>query len=387
MRILHVLGKLDRGGAETWLVQTLRHIDRSKYQFDFLVHTDEPGAYDDEVRSLGSRVIPCLSPSNPVKYARNFLRILKEYGPYDCVHSHVHYFSGYVLAIAKVGGVSARIAHSHCDTRVAEEHRGVPREGYLWFATKLLKHCATIGFAVSDRAAQSLFGTDWKTDPRWRICELGIDLEPFSRPDNGVALTKQLGIAKNAIVIGHVGRFFPQKNHVFLVGIAEHVCASEPDAVFLLVGDGPLRSEIEASINSLGLRKHFVFAGVRSDVPALMKDVMDCFLFPSAFEGLGLVLIEAQAAGLRCLISDVVPEEVDVVPALLERLSLKESPEIWARRLLETTIAPSAQADGELIQRFSIEASAANLSCQYAEIAKALAGEEIRDKQREIRLG
>src|SRR5512140_2248215 len=96
VRILHVLGKLDRGGAETWLVQTLRHIDRSKYHFDFLVHADGAGAYDEEVRSLGARIIPCLSPSSPAKFARNFLRILREYGPYDCVHSHVHHYSGYV---------------------------------------------------------------------------------------------------------------------------------------------------------------------------------------------------------------------------------------------------------------------------------------------------
>src|SRR5216684_1810019 len=109
MRILHVLGKLDRGGAETWLVQTLRHIDRSKYQFDFLVHTEEPGAYDDEVRALGARIIPCLSPSNPVRYAHNFLRILKEYDPYDCVHSHLHHFSGLPLTLARSAGIPQRV--------------------------------------------------------------------------------------------------------------------------------------------------------------------------------------------------------------------------------------------------------------------------------------
>src|ERR1700678_3039861 len=105
MRILHVLGKLDRGGAETWLVQVLRNIDRQKYQMDFLVHTADPGAYDEEVRALGSRIIPCLSPSNPVQYAYNFQRILTRYGAYDVVHSHVHHFSGYVLMLAAMAGV------------------------------------------------------------------------------------------------------------------------------------------------------------------------------------------------------------------------------------------------------------------------------------------
>ena len=104
VRILHVVGGLNRGGVETWLFQTLQHVDRSKYHFDFLVHTEQSCAYDDEVRSLGARIIPCLSPSRPVRYARNFLRILREFGPYDCVHSHVHHFSGYVLTLARWAG-------------------------------------------------------------------------------------------------------------------------------------------------------------------------------------------------------------------------------------------------------------------------------------------
>src|SRR5712692_899226 len=99
MRILHVLGGRSGGGAETWLVQILRHIDRTKYQLDFLVHTNQPCAYDSEVRSLGARVIPCVSPSDPVRYTCNFLRILHEMGPYDCVHSLVHRFTGYVLTL------------------------------------------------------------------------------------------------------------------------------------------------------------------------------------------------------------------------------------------------------------------------------------------------
>src|ERR1700733_11910503 len=131
MRILHVLGKLDRGGVETWLVQVLRHIDRQKYQMDFLVHSESPGAYDEEVRALGSRIIPCLHPSNPVMYARNFRRALRQYGPYDVVHSHVHHYSGYVLTLAAMWGVPVRIAHSHNDTRAAEASTSIGRREYL----------------------------------------------------------------------------------------------------------------------------------------------------------------------------------------------------------------------------------------------------------------
>ena len=140
MRILHVLGKLDYGGVETWLVQVLRHIDRQKYQMDFLVHTTDPGMYDEEVRALGARIIPCLGPSNPLQYALNFRRVLGEYGPYDVVHSHVHHYSGYVLMLAAMVGVTVRIAHSHNDTRSAESAKSVGRRAYRRIMQMMIRH-------------------------------------------------------------------------------------------------------------------------------------------------------------------------------------------------------------------------------------------------------
>src|SRR6266852_1767137 len=175
MRILHVVGKMDRGGAETWLVQVLRHIDRSKYQFDFLTHTEEPGAYDDEVRALGSRIIPCLSPSNPIKYARNFLRVLKEYGPYDCVHSHNHHFSGYVMELSAVGRVPLRIAHSH--TAHQERNVSLMRKTYLRSMEALVRGFSTNGIAVSGEAGDSLFPSNWKSHGKWQVQPIGIDVD------------------------------------------------------------------------------------------------------------------------------------------------------------------------------------------------------------------
>src|SRR5882762_5528332 len=159
MRILHVLGGLNRGGVETWLVQTLRHIDRTKYQFDFLVHTDQPCPLDAEVRSLGANILPCLSPSDPVGYTRNFWRILRETGPYDCVHSHVHRFSGYVLTLARLAGVPVRIAHSHTAEKEADKRRFYRRAMSL-----LLDIGATAGLGVSEKATKDLFGENWKID-------------------------------------------------------------------------------------------------------------------------------------------------------------------------------------------------------------------------------
>src|SRR5512142_1732843 len=113
MRILHVLGKLDRGGVEAWLVQLLGHIDRSRYEMDFVVHTEDPGAYDDQVRSMGAKIIPCLHTNRPLEYAKNLAKILQQHGPYDCMHSHVHHYSGYVLLLARMHGIPLRIAQSH----------------------------------------------------------------------------------------------------------------------------------------------------------------------------------------------------------------------------------------------------------------------------------
>jgi glycosyltransferase involved in cell wall biosynthesis len=362
VRILHVVGGLNRGGVETWLLQVFRHIDRRKYQFDFLVHTEQPCAYDDEVRSLGARIIPCLAPLQPVRYARNLLRILRALGPYDCVHSHVHHFSGYVLTVARWAGVPMRISHSHLDTQ-----RDHGRKFYRFVATTMLRTSATAGLAASYPAANSLFGENWETDPRWRVSYCGIDLESFSRPVDSSKARAELGIPEHAYVVGHVGRFSAQKNHVFLLEIAKHVCAMNADAVFVLVGEGPLRNAMELKAEHLGIYRNTIFAGVRDDIAQLMKGVMDVFLFPSLYEGLPLVLIEAQAAGLPCFIADTIASETDIVPELVTRLSLADSAETWARSVARAAPRAERRMHLDAMHEFSIDAAVSRLCHVYDE--------------------
>ena len=172
MKILHVVGSLDRGGAETWLTQMLRHIDRQVYSMDFLVHTTEPGALDKEVMELGARIVPCLprlNDGNPLQYARNFRRILRECGPYDCVHSHIHHSSGYVLMLAAMMGVPVRIAHSHNDTSAIDRTCPSLRRMYSSGMDMLIRRFATLGIAVSRSAAPSLFSPSWTADKRWLL--------------------------------------------------------------------------------------------------------------------------------------------------------------------------------------------------------------------------
>ncbi len=335
MRILHVLGKLDRGGVETWLVQVLRHIDREKYQMDFLVHTTDAGAYDHEVRSLGARIIPCLGYTNPIRYSKNFLRILRQHGPYDVVHSHVHHFSGYVILLAAIGGVPTRIAHSHSDTRLAESSTGAVRKAYRVVMRSLIRTCSSSGLAVSTEAGNDLFAGPWRNSYEWKLQHLGIDLSRFEVEVDKQSVRHALGIPPDARVVGHVGRFSTEKNHAFIVEIARELIRREPRTMFLLVGDGPLRASIEAKVASYSLQDHFMFAGVRSDVSTLMRGAMDAFLFPSLREGLPITLLEAQAAGLRCVISDVISPEADLVEDLIQRESPRRSAAIWSERLLQ----------------------------------------------------
>jgi len=362
MRILHVVGGMNPGGVETWLLQTLQHIDRSKYHFDFAVHTNIPCAYDEEIRSLGARLIPCLWPSQPVRYAHNLLRILREFGPYDCVHSHVHHYSGYVLTLARWAGVPMRISHAHLDTQ-----RENGRKFYRLATTKMLRSAATMGLAVSYPAAKSLFGENWQADPRWRVSHLGVDLEPFCRPVKGSEVRAELGIPEHAFVVGPVGRFSPQKNHAFLMDVAKRICAMNANAVFLLVGDGPLRSTMELKAKNLGISRNIIFAGIRNDIARLMKGVMDVFLLPSLYEGFPLVLIEAQAAGLPCFIADTISSETDIVPQLVTRLSPADSEQTWAESVVETVSRSEGATQLGDVREFSIQAAVKRLCSVYDE--------------------
>ena len=338
IRILQVVGCMNRGGVETWLMHVLRNIDRDRFKMDFVLHTSESCHYNDEIRSLGCRII--VSPYRPHpnrnwwNYMANFRKILEKYGPYDVVHSHLDSFSGNILRIAKQAGVPIRIAHSHNDTTIRVAEGGWVRKLYVAWLKKRIARYATVGLPCSRKAAIDLFGSQWKSDRRWQILYCGLDLEPFQAQIDSASVRAELNIPQDAFVIGHVGRFEPQKNHQFLIEIAASIAQQEPNMRLLLIGNGSLRADIEAKVAQLGLTDKVVFAGVRSDIPRLMLGAMDIFLLPSLFEGLPLVLIEAQAAGLPCIYSDVISEEADVVKSLMKRLPLSDSASKWAEVVL-----------------------------------------------------
>src|SRR5690606_31534663 len=206
VRVLHIVGGLDRGGVETWLVNVLRHIDRKRYSMDFVVHTTKACAYDDEVRALGARIFPCPYTHRPLKYASELRRILEEHGPYDVVHSHVYHYSGWVLQQASASGVPTRIAHSYNSISMAKSDISFLRRGYMRAMNYLIDRYATHKLANSKLSAASLFGEEWPRDPRYRLLYCGIDLAPFEETVNQDVVRRQLGLPPDAFVIGHVGR-------------------------------------------------------------------------------------------------------------------------------------------------------------------------------------
>jgi glycosyltransferase involved in cell wall biosynthesis len=348
IRVLHVLGAMNQGGVETWLMHVLRHLDRERFQMDFLVHTDQPAAYDAELLALGARILRCPNPHNPLLFGRRFLAIVKQFGPFDVIHSHVHHYSGYVLSLARAARIPVRIAHSHSDTRTANAGSAVLRQSYLRLSRRLIAANCTHGLAASVPAALALYGPRWDRNPRVKVLHCGIDLDPFRTSGDRASVRSEFGFRSDNVVFGHVGRFVPVKNHAFLVEIAAEIVKREPRARFLFVGDGPLQPALEEQLRRVGIREHAVFAGLRSDVPRLMMGAMDNFLFPSLYEGLPLTLMETQAANLPAIISDTIAPETTVIPALIRRLSLRQSAAVWAESALRHRECRTANALGEI---------------------------------------
>jgi glycosyltransferase involved in cell wall biosynthesis len=364
IRVLHIVGGMIYGGIETWLMQILRNVDRQIIQMDFLVH--QAGNYDQEIQDLGSQVIYFPYLSNPWLYGRKFRHFLHQNQPYDIVHSHIHYFNGWILRLAKQANIPVRIAHSHTDTSREDSQAEWYRKLYINLMKSWITNYATTGLATTHEAGKLLFGSAWQTDPRCRVFNCGIDLTPFQTVVDPVNVRRELNLPNDAFVIGHVGRLVTVKNHRFLLEITAEVIKHQKNVYLLLVGEGPLKPEITQQARELGLGDRVIFAGARSDVPRLMLGAMDIFVFPSFYEGLGNVRLEAQAAGLTSIVSDAVPKAGDIIPSLIHRLSLSQGASVWAAKVLEISKNPQAISQRKALKlvessAFTIFSSAKNL--------------------------
>jgi glycosyltransferase involved in cell wall biosynthesis len=370
IKVLQVVHGMGRAGLETWLMHVLRNIDRSQFHMDFLVSVSCSCDYDHEIRQLGSRIIPCLYPRRPWIFGPAFKDVLRQYGPYDVVHSHIHHYSGYILRLAKQAGVPVRIAHSHVDSRFQETNAGMIRRRYLDLMKSWIHRYATAGFSCSCEAAEDLFGLSWKTDPRWQILHYGIDPSPFQTSVDRATVRAELGIPETAFVLGHVGRFAEQKNHRFLVDIFSKVVQQTSNAYLLLVGEGELQPEIEQLVHRANLADRVIFTGSCSNVPRLMLGAMDVFVMPSLFEGLPVTLLEAQLANLPMVFANHISEEVDIIKPLIQRVDLAQPTSVWADAVKEifdsSKISFTAQPSPRKNSLFSITNSIKKLEVIYA---------------------
>jgi len=372
VRVLEVIYRADRAGAETWLLHALRQINREDAAIDFVMQDGTPGAYDAEIQELGSRIFLSDGHRNLWRQFWRLRSVLRRHGPYDVIHSHVDYFGGLIMLFSRILGVHARIANFHTDSPELTQGKSVTRRVYIGTMKFLVSRFATGGLATSKVAAAALFGPDWHSDSRWRVHSACVDLLRFHQPVNRSDVRAELGIPSDAVVFGHVGRFVEQKNHRFLLRVAQSLARGSERATFVLVGSGPGKQEFERAVRDEGLSHRFFLLGLRDDISRLMKGAFDFFLFPSHSEGLGLALIEAQAAGLRCFASTAVPPEAIVIRALVQRLPLSEGPDCWTEAILQQIDTPNPITQEEALHRvgevFDIRRNAAQLVEFYQKV-------------------
>ena len=327
-RILHVVTFMGRGGLEVWLMEIMRRTDRTKYHYDILVQSDVEGLFDEEIRTLGFNVIQCPSRGKPLKLLYLFSKVLFKNKKYDVVHSHIHHPSAFILAIAKLFRVKMTVTHSHNICYADRSDLSIIRKLYLSVSEFLLKYVSDYGFGVSDGASEELFGKDFRNKTNRSTLYCGVPVVKTRPIDDINAFKKGLGIDPDKIIIGNVGRFNYQKNHDLIFDVFQNVLKTRKDVVLMLVGEGELKESFQNKVKNLKLDDNIKFLGDRSDVPDLLQ-IMDMFFFPSRFEGLGLALVEAQVAGLPCLLSDTIPKDAHIVKDLIRVVSLDDSIEYW----------------------------------------------------------
>jgi glycosyltransferase involved in cell wall biosynthesis len=356
LRVLQILRSMEVGGAETLVMNLYRHINRSRIQFDFLLFSDR-GYYEPEILELGGVIhrLPYLTDVGLLSWLRQLGRFFRAHPQYRIVHSHLNTISGPILMMAKRAGVPVRIAHSHaCGSRYRVVERPI-----RWVFRRMLLPSATHLMACSHAAGSWLFGKP--NEHQVAVLRNAIDLTAF-RPSDAQGVRRCMEL-NDRLVIGHVGSFSRAKNHVFLIDLMPELIERNPDIMLVFVGDGPLRPEIQRQVASMGLQEQVRFLGVRSDIAELMS-LFDVFAFPSLFEGLGIVLIEAQATGLRCVVSDAVPTEADMGVGLVDFVSLDDG-EAWVTRLLEPT-GPRKDTHAALCARgYDIRQTAGWLQSHY----------------------
>ena len=381
--VAQIMGKWVGGGVESVIMNYYRHLDHSKVQFDFICDEDSTRIPYDEIKKLGGRVFLVPKYQNLPKYLKVLEKLFKE-NQYRIVHSNINTLSVFPLYAAKKAGVPIRISHSHSTSNPKEWKRNLIKNILRPFS----KRYATDYFACSELAGRYLFGNKTFDQGEVKIIHNAIDIEKFKFDEVArKKLRKELGIKDSTVVIGHVGRFVQQKNHTFLVDVFNEYHRKKPDSKLLLVGSGPLENEIKKKVERLDLEDSVLFLGQRDDINKLYS-VMDVFCLPSLYEGLPVVGVEAQAAGLPCVFSDKI---TDIIINNNSYLTTIDRPGILLNHLFKINIKRFNSLE-KLSNKYNIKNSVKALENEYIRlcniagfnITKMLKKDEIRKIQLSI---
>lgn len=318
IRVLHIVGKMDRAGAETMLMNLYRHIDRSEIQFDFITFTQEKGDYDNEILALGGRIFPIIA-NNSIGRMFKLISFLKQHPEYQIVHAHKLLNNAFHLLAAKYAGVPHRIAHSH---NTSNGKMGIIKKSYEKWALQIINKTATSKIACGELAAKYLFGTidNVMILPNSVNCHQMIEKAKQNRSF----------ISQNFNDVGvkiiQVGRLNTVKNHQFTLQIAEELNKREVIYTLYIIGQGPLDSTLKQEIHRKSLSEKVKMLGIRSDITELMASA-DFMIMPSLHEGFPVVLVESQAVGLHALVSDRISAEVDLGLGLVDFLPISSAKE------------------------------------------------------------
>lgn len=365
IRVLQVIGILNQGGAETMIMNLYRHIDRKKIQFDFVENENDGAFFDHEVLSLGGRIYHCprFDGRNYRSYRKWWSDFFSEHHEYHVVHGHIGSSAAIYLREAKKHGLKT-IAHSH-----NIDAKSIRQLAYNAFSYPT-RFIADYLFMCSYQAGIDRYGKKAVREKGLLLAN-AIDTS-FFRYDEDLRVKKrlELGISRDAFLVGHIGRFAEQKNHKLLIDIFKEIISIYPSSNLLLVGDGDLRPTIEKKVSAFGLQHKTIFAGARTDVNELLM-AMDVLVFPSKYEGLPVSLVEAQCSGLPCIISNKIPSDAVLIEDLIKIRALNDNPKEWAKTSLEAKCVDRAGCAGKIREAgFDIEENAEWLEEFYLEKAK-----------------
>lgn len=341
IHILYILnGPFRHGGTEAVVMNYYKYIDKSRFKIDFAVHALEKDCLNNplhlQLQQSGSAVHYITPRSVSITQNRKDFEALFSHIHYDIVHSHMDSVGNFVLSIAKKKGIPVRIAHSHSTNHQITvcSVKKLLHFLYLEYSRFAIRQTATNFAACSYSAAKWLFGK--KHFEQTLILPNAIEADRYAfSPSMRKQIRQKLKIDQ-MLVIGHVGSFSPHKNHAFMLQIFQLVQQHLPQSVLLFVGDGPLMDQTKTLADHMGLTDSVIFYGATSHVPELMQG-MDLLLFPSSFEGLGMVSIEAQASGLKVIASTAVPRESSVIEQLTDFIPLSDSAEIWSKHIISAS--------------------------------------------------